>query len=140
MVAQQEQEDPSQILTELINRIRVLESKQSLFNEQLLLVNQNIIEEFKSFMNEIKTVRTDINIINKDLKNLKNIMKHLSEEAANFAKKDKLMVLEKYINLWNPLNFVTRTEVEKLINQKDPIQETIIKKEGTKVAKRSPNR
>ncbi len=136
----QEQEDPSQILTELVNRIRVLESKQSLFNERLLLVNQNMIEEFKTFMNEIKTVRTDVAEINKDLKNIKNIIKHLSEEAGDFARKDKIMVLEKYINLWNPLKFVTREEAERLVNESIALQKTTDnKKEDAKIAKGSTN-
>lgn len=140
MVSTQEQEEPTQILTELVNRIRVLESKQSLFNERLLLVNQNMIDEFKTFMSEIKTIRTDIAEANKDVKNMKNIIKHLSEEAGNFARKDSVMVLEKYINLWNPLRFVTREEVEKLINESTILQKTANnKKEGVKVAKGSPN-
>ncbi len=138
MVSPQEQEDLSQVLTELVNRIRVLESKQSLFNERLLLVNQNMIEEFKTFMGDIKTIRTDIVEMNKDVKNMKNIIKHLSEEAGNFARKDSVMVLEKYINLWNPLRFTTKEEVEKLINENTILQKTANnKKEGVKVAKGS---
>lgn len=140
MVSTQEQEDPTQILTELVNRIRVLESKQSLFNERLLLVNQNMIEEFKAFMTEVKTIRIGIAETNKDVKNMKNIIKHLSEEAGNFARKDNVMVLEKYINLWNPLRFVTREEVEKLIDENTILQRTANnKKEGVTVAKGSPN-
>jgi len=40
------------------------------------------------------------------------------KELDIFAKKEQLKVLEKYINLWNPLNFVTTKEVEKIIEEK----------------------
>ncbi len=130
MVATQETSDSSQILAELTNRLRVLESKQNLFSEKLLMVNQNMIEEYKKFNNDIKAMRAETSDIRKDMQNVKTIVKHLSEEAANFARKDTIKVLEKYINLWNPLRFVTREEVERLVNRK----------EGVKVAERSTDK
>jgi len=130
MVATQETSDSSQILAELTNRLRVLESKQNLFSEKLLMVNQNMIEEYKKFNNDIKAMRAETSDIRKDMQNVKTVVKHLSEEAANFARKDTIKVLEKYINLWNPLRFVTREEVERLVNRK----------EGVKVAERSTDK
>ena len=130
MVATQETSDSSQILAELTNRLRVLESKQNLFSEKLLMVNQNMIEEYKKLNNDIKAMRAETSDIRKDMQNVKTIVKHLSEEAANFARKDTIKVLEKYINLWNPLRFVTREEVERLVNRK----------EGVKVAERSTDK
>jgi hypothetical protein len=109
--------EQDQIIVELTNRLRVLESKQSLFSERLLIVNQNMLEEYKRLMKEIKAIDLDIKELNKDINNLKNILKHLTEEASTFAKKDSLKVLEKYINLWNPLHFVTEKDVENILRR-----------------------
>lgn len=135
MAELQDTSEPGDIILEVVNRLRVLESKQSQFNEKLLLVNQNMIESHKESMQDLKNVRKELEEINKNLKNVKNVVKHLSEEATNFAHKDNVKVLEKYINLWNPLNFVTRQELEKA-TAKPAIQETQ-KKEGAKIAKRN---
>ncbi|MBI4448282.1 hypothetical protein HY643_04840, partial [Candidatus Woesearchaeota archaeon] len=35
----------------------------------------------------------------------------------SFAKKENVKVLEKYINLWNPLNFVTREEAKRIAKE-----------------------
>ena len=43
--------------------------------------------------------------------------KHLSEEAANFSRKDEVKLLEKYIKLWNPINFVTETDVKNILQR-----------------------
>jgi len=107
-----------EIINELSNRIRILESRQTTQNERLLLVNQNLIEQFKKTMTEIKSLNAEFKDIKKDIYNIKNIVKHLSEEASSFAKRDSLKILEKYINLWNPLNFVTEQGVERLIEEK----------------------
>lgn len=112
---QQTYAEQDQIVIELTNRLRVLESKQSIFSERLLVINQNMIEEYKRLLKEIKAIDMEIKDLKKDLNNVKNILKHLTEEASTFAKKDSLKVLEKYINLWNPLTFVTEKDVENII-------------------------
>lgn len=105
------------VIVELTNRLRVLESKQSLLNERLLVVNQNMIEEYKKLLKDIRSSDSEMRNIKNDLQNIKNILKHLTEEAANFARKDEIKLLEKYIKLWNPLTFVTETEVKMLIDR-----------------------
>ncbi len=106
-----------QVLIELTNRIRVIESKNSLLGERMLVMNQNMIEEYKKIIREVKSLEGEISDLKSDLNNIKNIMKHLTEEANNFARKDSLKILEKYINLWNPLTFVTTSEVRKLVEE-----------------------
>jgi len=117
MAEQVQQSENDQIIYELVNRIRVLESKQNLFSEKLLVMNQNMIEEYKKVMIEMKKVNTGIKQTEEDLDNVRNVVRHLSEEAGKFAVKDDVKVLEKYINLWNPLKFVTEEDVKEMIKK-----------------------
>jgi len=103
------------VIVELTNRLRVMESKHSLLNERLLVVNENMIEEYKKLMKDIRAIEGEIRDLKNDLNNVKNILKHLTEEAAAFARKDEIQLLEKYIKLWNPLNFVTETDVKNIL-------------------------
>lgn len=113
----QQQANYEQIVYELINRIRILESKQNLFSEKMLVMNQNMIEEYKKLTTEIKRTNTTSKIIEEDLNNVKNILRHLSEEASKFAMKEDVKTLEKYINLWDPLKFVTEKEVKEMLKK-----------------------
>jgi len=36
----------------------------------------------------------------------------------NFARKENVKVIEKYIGFWNPLNFVTQRDLERAIEKK----------------------
>lgn len=108
---------PQQILNDLNNRLRILESKESLLNERLLVTSKNVIEEYKKVSKEIKAVDEELKEVKKDLENIKNIMRHMSEEMGSFAKREKVDVLEKYINLWNPMKFVTEAEVRNIIRE-----------------------
>jgi hypothetical protein len=110
-----EQEQP-QIDTEA--RIRVLEGKYNALRERLLITNQNMISEYKKLIQDIKQTNEEVKEIKKDLYDIKEISRHIVEEMQLFAKKDSLRVLEKYINMWNPLNFVTEQEVRRIIEEK----------------------
>jgi hypothetical protein len=119
MMAQQQpqQVDIPGMVNELVNRIRILESKQNLFAEKLLIMNQNMIEEHKNSIAEVRKMALSVKDVNEDMNNLKNIMKHLTDEAAGFAKDEDVKVLEKYINVWNPLNFVSEKEVKEMVQK-----------------------
>ena len=126
MVNEESSQDLAFVLNDLNARIRVLENKYSLFGERLLIINQNMIEEYKTLMRKIKTFESEFRDIKKDIFNIKEIISGLTKEMKLFAKKDSLQVLEKYINLWNPMNFITEKDVINLINRNDKV---LLKKE-----------
>ena len=117
----QQGQDLAFVLNDLNARIRVLENKYSLFGERLLIINQNMIEEYKKLIRNIKTAEEDIKEVKKDLFNVKEIVSGLTKELTLFARKDSLQVLEKYINLWNPMNFVTEKDVINLIRRSENV-------------------
>jgi len=121
MANEQQGQDLAFVLNDLNARIRVLENKYSLFGERLLVINQNMIEEYKKIMRKMKAVDDELKEFKKDLYNVKEIISGLTKEIKLFARKDNLKVLEKYINLWNPMNFVTEKDVDNLIKGNEEI-------------------
>ncbi|MFH0936375.1 MAG: hypothetical protein V1815_01695 [Candidatus Woesearchaeota archaeon] len=112
------QTDLTYVLSDLNTRTRTLEGKYNILGERLLIVNQNMIEEYKKMINELRTQESDILELKKEIENLKDILRQILKEIDSFAKKENIKVLEKYINLWSPLKFVTEKEVEDIINRK----------------------
>ena len=60
---------------------------------------------------------------------IKEIIKHLVEEFDLFARKEDIKFLEKYINLWNPIKFVTSEELKNALEEHTKNK---IKKDGDK--------
>ena len=110
-------ENPNIILNDLNTRVRILEGKYSLTRERMMTINQNMIDHYKSSKADIKILKEDIKEIKETLESLKKTVKDIIKELRFFARKDKLKIIEKYINFWNPLNFVTEEEVLKLIEK-----------------------
>jgi len=116
---QEIQTDINSILSDIIARTRVLESKYSLFGERMLIINKNMIQEYKKLSKDIKSLEIEITELKSEVNNVKEIMKKMIKEMENFAQKESLKILEKYINFWNPINFVTQKEVLKMIKDKN---------------------
>ncbi len=98
-------------------RTRLLESRYSILRERLLVVNQNLISHYRNLYQEIKHLKDDMKEVKTDIFEMKEALRNVIEDLQSCAKKENLKVVEKYINLWNPLNFVTEEEVLELIKR-----------------------
>ena len=98
-------------------RIRILESKYGYLRDRIILINENLIGEYKKLNQDIKVVDSELKDLKKDIFEMKEALRHVIGEMKHFARKEHFKVLEKYINVWNPFNFVTEEEVLKLIKE-----------------------
>ena len=110
--------EASNALADVGGRLRVLERKQYTLSEKVLIINQNMIEEYKKLLTDVKTIKEEIKESKKEVFELQELIKGIAKDMDGFAKKNSLKILEKYINLWNPMNFITEEEVVKLIDTK----------------------
>lgn len=106
------------VVVDINSKLRSLESKNNLLSEHLLTINQNNIEEYKRLSKEINNLNLEIKKLKEDIYNTKQALNGFLKEIDFFAKKNDIKVLEKYINLWNPLEFVTEQDVELIIEKK----------------------
>jgi hypothetical protein len=66
-------------------------------------------------MTEIKANQSQLDDFRKELNDMKEKFKMMISEIKECAKRQEVDVLKKYINMWEPINFVTRNEMMKLI-------------------------
>ena len=103
---------------ELIGRIRINEDRIHLVRERLLVTDNNMISSQKELRNDIKEISMEIREIKNEVFNIKETLKDAIKELNSFAKKTDLKILEKYINLWDPMKFTTKEEVKQIIKDK----------------------
>ena len=113
-------------------RIRILESKYDSLRDRMILINENLVNEYKRLNDDIKILDSELKDLKKDVFEMKDALRHVLNELQHFARKEHFKVLEKYINMWNPFNFVTEEEVLKLINEKRGVKNRISKKSKKK--------
>ncbi|MEK6941023.1 MAG: hypothetical protein AABW49_03935 [Nanoarchaeota archaeon] len=115
MALEQPTSDPGYILNEVISRVRGLESKQTLMSERVLVINKNMIIEYKQLTQQLHIMNSELRDIKIEMLRVKEAMQDMIKETKQFARKDKLKLLEKYVDLWNPMRFVTEEDVKNIV-------------------------
>ena len=107
--------DLTEEIRNISRRLKVSEERYTNLRTKVELTEQNMLSRDKQISTEIKTTNADVHELKKELAEIKERMLMLIKELQTCAKREEVKVLEKYINLWEPVNFVTRNEVEDII-------------------------
>ena len=119
---EQPQQDPTQVedvsllVKDLMRRVRVLEERYSSIRKNIQVNEQNVLSTNKK-------MKTEVDAVNLDFTDLKNSIREMNEnivlivkELRETVKKEEVKVLERYIELWEPLNFVSHAEMERYVD------------------------
>ena len=104
-------------LNELIRRLKILEERYTNLQTRSQLTEQNMLSRNRSFATEIKTIISDIHEIKREVEEIKNRILMIIKELQASARKEELKILERYVNMWEPVKFVTHNEVEEVVKE-----------------------
>ena len=110
--------DLSNVTNDISNvsrRLRLLEESFTNMRRTLQVTEENMLQKNKNFATEIKTINSEISELRNEIADVKDKIMMLLQELKTAAKRDEVKVLERYINLWNPVKFVTQNEVEAMV-------------------------
>ena len=96
----------------IIQRQKDLESNMQSIMEKLEMLDHNHIKTSKVTHVDIKSLREDIKEVKSELSSIKEFNDKISKQIRLMTTKDEVAKLEKYIDLWNPMEFVTRQELD----------------------------
>lgn len=102
---------------EIIGRLRINEARLANLRERLIVTDNNMVEEFRRMSEQLKDLDSELKEAKNEMFKVKEALKEIIKEMNSFASSQELRVLEKYINTWNPLNFMTEKEVLYLIKE-----------------------
>ena len=95
-------------------RIRDLEEKQRVLRDRLLLIGENLVETKEETNEKILEMKKDIQKLKQTLERALSFLESFSSEISNFARKEDLQILAKQAKMFQPLEFATKKDLEKL--------------------------
>lgn len=104
----------NQYFTEISTKVRDLEEKQRIIKDRILLIGQNLIEMKEDVHMTLLDIKKNIEIMKRDIERLKSFFETASGEFSKFAKKEDLEILSKQAKMFQPLEFITKRDLEKL--------------------------
>jgi len=105
-----------QYYSDIGTKIRDLEEKQRILKDRLLLIGENLVELKEKTSEDVLELKKDIEEIKQTTERLKHFLEAASSELSNFARKEDLDILVKQAKMFQPLEFVRKSDLEKLKN------------------------
>jgi hypothetical protein len=106
-----------QYFLELNTRLRDLEEKQRIIKDRILLIGNNLIETRDDFKKTIIELKKEIENLKQDSQKTTSFIETISDEFSKLARKEDLNILIKQAKMFQPLNLVTKEDLEKLKNK-----------------------
>lgn len=134
----------TRLLADVAAELRILEDRYTNLRKKNQLTDQALLETQRNFSKEKRLLNDDLTEAKMKLQELVEDIALMKSEFKDVVKQKDFKVIEKYLDMWEPLQFVTRKEVDELINElesrkktiKAPIPQFTLKKE-TKPAKQN---
>jgi len=110
--------DLSMQISNLSRRLRILEERYTTLRKKTQDTDQMVLSFSKEVSSEMKASHSELVDFRREFYDLRDKVKLIVKELKECAKADELKVLERYLNLWEPMQFVTRNEVDRLVEEK----------------------
>ena len=107
-------------LNNVSRRLMVIEERYTNLRKKTQVTDQNMLSNNKKNLTEIQTIHSEMDELKKQITDIVDKMKIMVRELKECAKHQEVDVLQKYINIWQPINFITRDSATKLI--KDQVE------------------
>ncbi|MBL7059267.1 hypothetical protein ISS08_02340 [Candidatus Pacearchaeota archaeon] len=98
-------------------KIRDLEEKQRLLKSRVILIGQNLIEIREKHRESSLEIKKDLEILKQHMERMISFLETASSEFSKFARKEDLEILSKQAKMFQPLDFVLKTDLVKLKNK-----------------------
>jgi len=133
MAEQEVNEQQQQIqflLSDFNTRLRDAEERNQLVRERILLLGKNLIESKQTTEEDIRELKKQTAETKRGLEKLQTLSKNIVAETEKFVKRSEIIVIERMLKDFQPLEFMRKRDVEELINEK--LSKTIKTKETIK--------
>mgnify|MGYP006273473791 CR=1 FL=1 len=104
-------------LAEISRRVKIVEEHLDTMSSRLQLTEKDTIEKHKSSIKRVNTVEREVREMRGKIREVNDLSLRLADRLKDFAPREDIQVLERYAKWWQPLNYVTREEVKKLIKE-----------------------
>lgn len=99
------------------SRVAVLEERLTNLRHKSQLTEQTLLEHQKSARTDLKAMSQRVTELARKVEDIREKIDGMAGELSSVVKKHDLTVLERYMDLWQPMDFVTRDEAKLMIRE-----------------------
>lgn len=96
----------------LISRFRLVEDRQGNLQRKVHLLEENMLSSQKEIKTELKVLHSELTDLKRSIKEFEDFTEKLSGTLENLATREEVKLIERYVNLLDPTNFISRKQLE----------------------------
>ena len=104
---------------EVVDRVKYIENRITNMDRKIETSETNLIRIDQGTKKEISDLGKDIMDVKHQIEIISQKIELIIKELKLTAGKEELQTVQKYLDFWNPVNFITYKEAEKLIEEKE---------------------
>ena len=110
-------------VNDLMRLLRTMEERFTNMNRKLEVIESNFIGQQKKMNKDFILAESDLIEMKKELSGFSYKLVLMAKELSLCAKKSDVEVIKKYLEFWQPMDFIRRTEAEKFIESRKRLDE-----------------
>jgi predicted nucleic acid-binding Zn-ribbon protein len=103
---------------DVTSSLRVLEERHSNLRKKSQVIEQNMISSFNKLHDKLKDLQTNFTDLKKSVDKIDDSLNLIMNNLEGYAKVSEVQVIEKYLRLWNPSEYVQRDQLMKILQSK----------------------
>ena len=102
-------------MSDVNRRVRMVEESLTNLRKKVELENENTLSDKRSNTADIQAIYEELAETKKIVRTVQDTITKMIKEVQTLAKKEDVQVLQKYVNIWKPIQFVTQQEVTSIV-------------------------
>jgi hypothetical protein len=109
--------EATQQLANASRRLLILEERYNTLRKKLQLSDQSLLKVQKEMHREVKSFDQELIDQKRDFMDLHDKVRLIIKEIKGSARTEEVKILERYLSMWDPLQFMTKDEVRGIVEQ-----------------------
>jgi hypothetical protein len=101
----------------LISRFRLIEDRQANLQRKIHLMEENMLSSTKEMKTEIKVIHAELTELKRTIKGFEEFVEKVSTSLEDLATREEVKLIERYVNLLDPTNFISRKQLEREVDR-----------------------
>jgi len=104
-------------MQDIERRLRIIEDRLNILRQLIENLEHNLVEKDKKIDNKLMQINQDVENLKKQITDLNLKINAILNQLPLFATNERVEVIERYLDLINPFEYLTREEVEKIVSR-----------------------
>ena len=101
----------------IISRFRLIEDRQANLQRKIHLMEENMLSSAKDARTELKVLQSELVELKRTIKGFEDFVEKVSGSLENLATREEVKLIERYVNLLDPTNFISRKQLEREVER-----------------------